>query len=162
MQSFRLSAALALAAAAFVTFGAAAPARADTIMTPAAACRPFGSPSAAASEANNATQGGNVNLDLNISRTIICPVVRNSDSDGVTVFVDGRSDAQDAPVSCILYSHNFDGTQLASKGFIERNRTFDTAISLTAAEAPFFAYINVVCTLPSRSKGRIFGVLTID
>jgi hypothetical protein len=162
MKATRLARATAFAVATFLTLGAATLVRADTVMTPAAACRPFGKPSAAALSANASNQRGTDNRDLNLARTIICPVVRNSDSDGVTVFVDGESTADDAPISCLLYSHNFDGTELASKGFVERNRIFDTPLALSAAEAPFFAYLNVVCTLPSLSRGTIFGVLTID
>jgi hypothetical protein len=161
MKSFSLSFSAALAAAAFASLGAASAVHAETIMTPASACRPFGAPSAAALSANASNQRGTTNNELNLARSIICPVVRKSDSDGVTVFVDGESKSDDAPVSCILYSFNFNGTQLASKGFIERNRVFDTPLSLTAAEAPFFAYLNVVCSLPPL-QGTIFGVLTVD
>jgi len=162
MKSIFFTACTAVAAAASAFVGMPSLAHAGVLTTPGSACKVFGSsPSAAGLSAIGSTQAGTTNGDLQLSRSVICPVVRQGDQDGVTVYVDGQA-SEAAPVSCILYSYNYDGTLKASKGFVEKRAQFDRSVSLSAAEAPLYAYLNVVCSLPGLHRAKIFGVLTSD
>ena len=92
---------------------------------------------------------------------MICPINRLGDSDGVHVYVDGTT-SNGAGVSCVLYSYNFDGTLRSTKGFVEHAATFDHFVDFTEAEAPLYAYMNAVCSLPPKGFGSIIGVVAVD
>lgn len=164
MNSIRSARSIGFATACLfsVALGASGQAHADVVTTPGANCKSV-SEAPEAIAVIDASISGISNRDPQVSRAVFCPVVRRPvGSDGVTVFVDGVSRTEDAPVSCSASTFNFNGNFIAAKVFTARNRTFDQPLSFSQAEAPLFSYITVQCTLPTFARGQIFGVLTID
>lgn len=162
MKPVRLSFMAAAATMALAAMGTSAPAMASSVVaSPGSECKTFGAGNTNSLAAITPTQSGMRNYDLSISRTVICPVNRMGDSDGVSVYVDGTT-SNGAGVSCVVYSYNYDGTLRASKGFVEHGATFDHPVVFTAAEAPIYSYLNAVCSLPPKGYGSIIGVVTLD
>jgi hypothetical protein len=157
MKLFTISSATAAAAAVITTLGAPAVAHAGVITTPGSACKAYSSPSADALSAIASNQSGTTNSDLSISRKVICPVTRTgSDGDGVTVWADVQGKPE-APVSCVVYSYDFKGQQLASRGFVATGLV-DQYMKFNGLEAPYYGSMSMVCSLPSLSRGKVISV----
>jgi hypothetical protein len=149
MKPTRSLLALAFAAPALAGLGSAAPAFAGTITTPNQACQIFYSPTIYSGTVNHVWY--------------LCPVVRSADSTGVTVYVDGKA-SPSYPANCSVTSTNYNGAFIAMKSFT-RTDTFDHGVTLSATEAPLYAYLSVSCDMGVHSGGntsRLFGVLTSD
>ena len=140
-----------------VTASAAEP---IVLSTHASACKPYGTPADAALASIGSDQSGTYNADYTtqIARKVICPLARAAGTDGATVWVDGEASAE-AAISCIVYSYNFDGTLRASKGTLGNKKPFDNAVQFDASEAPYWARLSMVCSLPPLMKAKLYGAL---
>lgn len=130
------------------------------LSTHAAACKPYGTPADAALASIGSDQSGIYNADYTtqITRKVICPLARAAGSDGATVWVDGEASAE-AAIGCIVYSYNYDGTLRASKGTIGNKTPFDNAVHFDSTEAPYWARLSLVCSLPPLHKAKLYGAL---
>jgi hypothetical protein len=135
-----------------------------TMLTPGMACR-SASASAIAQIAIAATPAGVSNVDSAVSRSVICPLARRSAVDGAYVTIEGTVN-YGKPLTCTVYSHNYNGLQLASRSFVAPNSAstnlFDGYVSFGADEAPYYAALSAVCSLPPQGSGRIFSFSVSD
>lgn len=130
------------------------------LSTHAAACKPYSTPSDAALTSIGSDQSGIYNADYTtqLTRKVICPLARAAGTEGATVWVDGEASAE-AAIGCIVYSHNYDGTLRASKGIVGNKKPFDNAVQFDSSEAPYWARLSMVCSLPPMMKAKLYGAL---
>lgn len=135
-----------------------------TMLTPGMACR-SASGSSIAQITIAATPAGVSNVDSSISRSVICPLARRSAFDGAYVYIEGTVN-YGRSLTCTVYSHNYNGQQLASRSFVAPNSAainlFDGYVSFGADEAPYYAALSAVCSLPPQGSGRIFNFSVSD
>jgi hypothetical protein len=135
-----------------------------TMITPGMACR-SASGSAMAQIRIAATPAGVSNVDPSVGRDVICPLARRSAFDGAYVYIEGTV-TYGKPLTCTVYSHNYNGQQLASRSFVASNSSstnlFDGYVSFSADEAPYYAALSAVCSLPPQGSGRIFNFSVSD
>lgn len=108
--------------------------------------------------------GGISNYDPTHFNDVVCPVVRSPLASGATTakfYVDGRNFGG-ASTSCNLYSLNYDGTFLASTYFSSKAASYDQLLSLTAANAPTYAYLSLDCYLPPNANAELLGVTSVQ
>lgn len=138
------------ALAALTSFGAALPAHAS-LSIHGSICKAYNNTLA---DYQNIFSGstGTANHDQHSARSVICPVTREVNGNGVTVWVQG-SVSQGESMSCTLESR--DGNYLASKSVTLTAAAFDHGLSLTSAQALTWAELSLICTLPPKGRGRI-------
>lgn len=152
-QRTLMAAALAALSAALAT-----PAHAINATTPASTCRPYALEDAAALAAHRITPNYTYNADPVNPRRVICPVIRNADADGVTVWIRGAV-VGNARINCTVVSYQFNGTLLLA---VNRFGAPPFSFPFTALQAPPFGHLNAVCTLPPANQGRLFQLHTVD
>lgn len=152
-QRTLMAAVLAALSAALAT-----PAHAINATTPASTCRPYPVENAAALAAHRITPNYTYNADPVNARRVICPIVRNADANGVTVWIRGTVLAGSS-INCTVASYQFNGAFLFA---INRVGAPPFAFPFTAAQAPAFGHLNAVCTLPPANRGRLFQLHTVD
>lgn len=103
---------------------------------------------------------GTANHDPVYDRSVICPVTRRVGSSGVTVWVEGSA-YNGRTVTCTLTSR-YGGVYRGAKSFTTSSSYFDTALTMNASEAPYWAKLDVICKLPPNSSGIIAGLSLND
>jgi len=96
-------------------------------------------------------------------RSIICPLVRAPTStNSAAVYVDGYHSGSQT-TTCTLYSYNYNGTYLGSVSFTQTGSgAFDRYLSLPAPQAPTYATLSVLCTIPGGGAGIIYDIDVIQ
>jgi hypothetical protein len=103
---------------------------------------------------------GTANHDSVYERSVICPVTRRVGSNGVTVWVEGGA-SSGGTVSCTLTSR-YGGIYRGAKSFSSSASYFDQGLTMSAAEAPYWAKLDLICKLPVSGRGRIAGISLND
>jgi hypothetical protein len=103
---------------------------------------------------------GTANHDSVYSRNVICPITRRTGSNGVTVWIEGGA-SLGSKVSCTLTSR-YGGVYKGYASFESYASYFDQGMTLNAAQAPYWAKLDVICTLPVSGRGRISGISLND
>jgi hypothetical protein len=127
-----------------------------SITVPAAICKPLGRQTAVKLEALSYSTSG-VSNEGTSAQSVVCPLPRPAQS-GQTVYVDGRVYVGKY-LSCSVSSFNDDGSFRGAKVFTAPNavtQTFDTPLTFSEAEAPYWAYLGAQCSLPVYG-GSLFG-----
>jgi len=134
----------------------------QSMNTDGSQCRAYGWTTTLDLLAVNVDWKGVTNHDHTMTRSVICPVVRYSDSPSIKVYVDGFVNSGYS-IGCTLYSHDFDGTYKGSTSFTRNGNvtpgTFDVPLELPQATS--FSYQSVVCSMPPYLQGGIFGVIAL-
>jgi len=98
--------------------------------------------------------------NLNASaRSIICPIVRAPTStNNAAVYIDFYHSGTQT-TSCTLYSYNYNGTYMGSASFTQTGSGyFDKYLSLPAGQAPYWANLAVLCTIPGGATGLLVDI----
>jgi hypothetical protein len=149
--------------AAMVTVGAlicAQPAHAfDHVIVPASACEVVG-PQWDGGQTPPLTRfAGYLSGNRSFTTQVTCPLPRYSDGGDVRVYVDARVSAN-SWMECWINSRNYDGTDLGGANFVEFGsgvtHTIDKLLTVSEAQAPHWAYLNLTCTLGSPLE-RVYG-----
>jgi hypothetical protein len=85
---------------------------------------------------------------------VMCAIPRSPVQTGINpgFFIDGNHDnTLGIATRCMVFVHEFDGTSIASKTVSTTQPTYDLFVSFLPAELPTFAYVSVICTLPTNS-----------
>ena len=84
-------------------------------------------------------------------RTVAATLPRVPNDTTMTVYVDGY-DALTGSTDCTIYSYNWDGTAITSKNISHTgtNDYWEESTTFTPAEAPVWAYLNILCTITTR------------
>ena len=129
----RLPALLALAGAIFPLFCGVQPASAANLNTYASTCPAF--------------------VSRNGIRQMTCPVVRSPIAPGnltADFYVDGNTNliaGGHASVICTMLSQDYTGVILASRSFSATDQSFDTFLSFSVTEVPYWAYVSLGCEI---------------
>jgi hypothetical protein len=98
---------------------------------------------------------GTANHHQQFSRPVICPVIWEAGSNGVTVWVEGRLSPGES-MTCTLESR--DGSYLASKSATLTAASFEYAFTMDKNQAPWWADLSLICSLPPKGRGAINAV----
>ena len=158
MSTLRLSAATGLAA---LTAVLTAPAHAINVTTPASNCRPYPFETSSALAVLRFHPQATYSIDPVNTRRLVCPITRNADANGVTVWIRG-STAPGVTMSCTVYSYQFDGTLLHWIPVTAGGAPFAMPFAFNALQAPAFGHMNAVCSLPAAQRGRLYQLHTFD
>ncbi|WP_437926367.1 hypothetical protein WMF37_46215 [Sorangium sp. So ce291] len=96
---------------------------------------------------------------------VITSLDHNTSTTGHKIYIDGAhySDGLHPgtqTTTCTVYSHNYDGTMLASVSASASSvsGSWERIIDLTADQSPKWAYFSVLCSIPANKNGVLLGV----
>jgi hypothetical protein len=83
---------------------------------------------------------------------------------GVQIYYDGFMQGESVTMWCGVTSINYDGVVLFSTNFqvLGYHGAFEQVLSLSASQAPVWAYITVGCELPPSQLGWLYGVTAVN
>ena len=147
------------AVAAALCAGLAPAAQALLLTTPASACRPYPAEDPAALAWIRHEPGAVYNADPVNVRRVICPVMRNADANGLTVWIRGAASVN---MICTLLSYQVDGALLQAASALSNTNPFAQTFVVGPNQAPPFGHLNAVCGLPPAGRGRLFQLDAAD
>jgi hypothetical protein len=109
----------------------------------------------------------NLNGVVNVAPTanlfVDCSVPRGPLAATATIasfFIDGDNFVTGSSTTCVLASFDYTGTLLGSVSVTSALLHYDMLVSLPVAQASFFAYVSVFCSIPP--AGRLRGMTSMQ
>lgn len=144
----------------------ATPAQAVNVTTPVSTCRPYPVENAETLADHVLDIGYTQNRNADRVRTVLCPILRSPDGNGVTVLIRGNKNRTSvARAVCTVFSYRADGSlarAITRNGPIAPGGDFTFSFPFTAAQAPATGHLNATCELSQRRLSRLFQIQTVD